>query len=205
MQRKKWFEEKGDETLALDWPIGPESLVWEIGGYKGRWAKQMYDKYQCYIDIYEPQPWAYEILLSTFGVDHPKVSVKNYGLWVMDANLPLYGFETDGASIIPHETNNSTKNCDFHNIGMELQYSILAVNFTDFVDVCLMNVEGAEYVLIPHMIGAGIMDKIRFFWCQFHPRTPYDEAVEDVLFRKMEITHRLLWDCYPTAVAWERK
>ena len=55
-----WTEVDGDNTLALDWPIDENSIVFEIGGYEGRWSLQMAEKYNPRLYIFEPQDWARE-------------------------------------------------------------------------------------------------------------------------------------------------
>jgi len=45
MSNTTWFEVDGDNTLALDWKIDEHSIVWEIGGFEGRWAAQIQEKY----------------------------------------------------------------------------------------------------------------------------------------------------------------
>ena len=199
VQNGNWFTDKGDETVALDWPIGPESLVWEIGGFSGRWAGQMVEKYDCRMEIFEPQEWASDQLCSRFG-DNQKVMVHSWGLWVMDEIRYLNNFGTDGATIMTHSMNFEKPKqlvtlTDIFNWGKNIA-----------VDVCLMNIEGAEFSLIPYMIGCDIMNNFNFFWCQFHPGfVDNGDEKANMIYKGMMRTHHKIWDYYPTAVAWERK
>lgn len=192
---KTWQEVNGDETLALDWPIDENSHVWEIGGFTGRWAKQMAEKYNPFINIFEPQVWLCDRLQDEFRNNH-KVFIHPYGLWTHDTLMTLWEHDTDGASVMLG-SGRTSKVCSFLNILRD---------WSGRVDVCLMNIEGAEYVLIPHMIGLGLMADVRFFWCQFHPGLVYHGELQMAMIRNgMERTHKILWDYYPTAVAWERR
>lgn len=188
-----WLGINGDETYALNWDINSRSLVWEIGGFEGRWAAQIAEKYNPNIEIFEPQSWAVARMEERFK-DKPKVLIYPYGLWVCDMNLPLYYYETDGASVIHEGTRSQI--CTFRDIHTELEGEI---------DLCLMNIEGAEYVLLPYLIGTGKIRNIRQFWCQFHPFMEGGAERKKVIYEKMSITHRLHWDFFPTAVAWVRK
>jgi FkbM family methyltransferase len=190
---QNWKEVDGDNTYALAWDIGRGDLVWEIGGYEGRWAAQMSEKYDTRIDIFEPQPWAVERLQTRFK-ENKRVSIYPYGLWVMDAALPLYNFETDGASILAEGARSQV--CQFKDVYGELDGE---------VDVCLMNVEGSEFVLIPYLIGNDLMRNFKYFWCQFHLFVPNSKRRMLTIYEQMERTHRVMWDYFPTAVAWERK
>lgn len=192
----RWFEDRGDETVALNWPIGPESLVWEIGGFEGRWARQMVDKFHCKLEIFEPQIWAVQRMEEKFnGI--PNVQIHPFGLWVMNDKLAMFKYETDGCSILGEgETG-------------------FRANFVDIwdwkrtrpaVDVCLMNIEGTEFFILPYMIGMGLMKHFQFFWCQFHPGlVSHGDERYNQIFKGLAHTHNKIWDYYPTAVAWERK
>jgi hypothetical protein len=49
-----WLAVDGDNNLAIDWPIDENSVVWEIGGYEGRWAEMMAEKHNPEIHFFEP-------------------------------------------------------------------------------------------------------------------------------------------------------
>jgi FkbM family methyltransferase len=190
-----WKTAEGDATLALDWPISENALVWEIGGFEGRWAAQMAEKFNPRIEIFEPQFWAADKLVDRF-TDNPKVTVHYYGLWIKDAWLPMGDYYTDGASIL--KPGEPPIESHFKDIRSEIDRA-------DEIDVCLMNIEGAEYNLIPWIVADGGIKKIRFFWCQFHTFVENSEELKTVIYNILSLTHDLLWDYYPTAVAWRRK
>lgn len=189
-----WQDARGDETLALDWSINEDSLVMEIGGYEGRWAAQMVEKFNPYMHIFEPQVWLSDRLEQRFSSNR-KVQVHPFGLWTHDTTLRLWEHGTDGASVIRNDGRTSEV-CEFRD----------AIRYMDNIDVCLMNIERAEFVLIPYLLGLGLMNNFRFFWCQFHPGSGVlDNIKTERIFDGMGRTHEILWDYYPTAVAWERR
>src|SRR3990167_4494328 len=101
---QSWFDVDGDNTLALDWDLQAFATVWEIGGFEGRWARQMYNKVRTsFIHIFEPQLWAAQKLVGEFE-DETFVRVYPYGLIVTDKVewevLPIGDYHTDGASLI---------------------------------------------------------------------------------------------------------
>jgi hypothetical protein len=190
----RWKAVRGDETYALDWQIDATARVWEIGGYEGRWAAQMIEKYDPFMTIFEPQSWAVEKLRARFR-DFEKVDIYPYGLWTHTTRLPMMRAGTDGATVMYPEA-------DWQEVG----------EFRDIyesnqqVEVCLMNIEGAEWVLLPYMLGMNLMRNFRYFWCQFHPGLVNDaQARYEQIERAMKRTHRKIWSFYPSAVAWERK
>ena len=192
-RNSRWKENHGDETLALQWAINENSTVWEIGGFEGRWAEQIIGKFDPYLTIFEPTKWGFGKCSAMF-FDNDKVTVEHYGLWVMDANLPIYNPGNDGASVImPHA---SSEVCQFRDI-----YTLLV----EEVDLCLMNVEGSEFVILPYMIANGLMKNIRQFWCQFHLFVEGSEERFLRIHEGMKETHNVKWNYFPTAVAWDRK
>lgn len=203
MEVKNWFAVDGDNTLALDWGLNENSLVWEIGGFEGRWAQQIWDKFHCHIDVFEPQYWAVEKLKKRFdGIE--KITIHPYGLMVPPREyewetMSIGGYETDGAGLYSDK------------------YPILAVPFRDInyelselskkVDLALMNIEGYEFELIPHLIETGKMKKFKHFWCQFHMGLGITDVNtrKDWIFSALSKTHDMIWNCFPTAVAWRLK
>lgn len=196
MVRQNWQEVRGDETLALDWPLDENSHIWEIGGYEGRWVQQMWDRYHCNITVFEPQLWAVRKMQERFkGID--KIEIRPYGLWLNDNVMGMGNFDTDGASVVSHDASKAMGSGLFHDF-----YDVIS-SFNFNINLCLMNVEGAEYSLIPNMITSDQMGRFEFFWCQFHPDLYEDAGARTwEIFEKMLKTHDLLWDCFPTAVAW---
>lgn len=191
---EKWHELDGDNTLALDWPLDENSHVWEIGGFEGRWVQQIWDKFHCHITVFEPQDWAVGKLNDRFQ-GNDKIDIRPYGLWNDDEMKNLGNYETDGASLFSEKE--PVKRVEFKNFYPEI------LNFTPAIDLALMNIEGAEYTLIPEFIGTGVISRFGNFWCQFHPKEIDQIDIQaEYIFRRMEETHTVLWNCFPTAVAW---
>lgn len=198
VKRQNWFEVRGDETLALDWPLTPYSHVWEIGGYEGRWVSQISEKFGCFIDVFEPQKWAVERMLAKFG-GNDKIAIHPYGLWISNGFMRMGNYGTDGATVTDNRTNGKVEMGEFR------YYADVLEVFPHPIEVALMNIEGAEYYLLPALIKNGWMGKFDHFWCQFHPEKELVTGQGESIMQSMSETHELLWDCYPLAVAWRRK
>src|ERR1700682_919347 len=50
----KWYQADGDRTLLVDYPLNQDSVVFDIGGYRGDWSQKIADLYDCHIYIFEP-------------------------------------------------------------------------------------------------------------------------------------------------------
>ena len=184
------------DIKSFDWPINSDSVVVEIGGYKGRWAKEIANRYDPYLYVFEPQQWAYKICRDELRGN--KALVFDYALISGNSIVSTIGdFGTDGASLLKgnHENNSivETKNIDEAFSFLEL---------TD-IDLLLMNIEGYEFTLLPYMIETGMLNKIRYLMVQFHMFAS-SESEYNFLKTEIEKTHKKLWDYGPTLVAWEK-
>jgi FkbM family methyltransferase len=196
---QNWFDADGDNTLALDWPLDESSHVWEIGGFEGRWAAQIYEKFHCNITIFEPQLWAVERMQERFkGMD--KIEIRPYGLWMFNSTMALGDYYTDGASLYKTESGKPKDVGFFRSVHREIR------NFEPPIDLALMNIEGAEYDLLPVITSSGLIKRMKRFWCQFHPTLVLNGSKRtELVFSQIEKTHRMLWNCFPFAVAWKVK
>lgn len=41
---RRWFRDKGDSTLRLDYPLNADSIVLDVGGYKGDFSALIHEK-----------------------------------------------------------------------------------------------------------------------------------------------------------------
>lgn len=198
MQPQNWFELKGDETLALDWELNENSHIWEIGGFEGRLVQQLWDKFHCHIDVFEPQDWAVAKMKRRFE-DIDKIKIHPYGLWTENTEILIGNYHTDGASVITDDGREPKV------LGVFKDYRRVygSIPYVD-IDLVIMNIEGAEYTLIPEFFEFGLFNCIRHFFCQFHPKDLTDFR-DKLLFEKIGESHDIMWNFYPTAVAWKMK
>ncbi len=198
MKSQDWFAVRGDETLALDWPgVDENSVVWEIGGYEGRWALQMAEKYNPQLYVFEPQEWAADKIREKLA--GYKASVHQFGLWIHDGKMQINDYGRDGASFV------KLGEPDPHTVLTANVYSFFIKKRINQIDVCLMNIEGGEFVLLPYMISKGMMKHIKYFWCQWHLFVPNATEKWLQLRQMLEQTHEMIWDCGVTAQAWKRR
>ena len=198
MKSQDWSAVRGDETLALDWPgVDESSVVWEIGGYEGRWALQMADKYNPQLYVFEPQEWAADKIREKLTEYNARIH--QFGLWAHGGEMTLTEFGRDGGTLMQPEAK------DKQLILVMDAYSFFIKGHFEQIDVCLMNIEGGEFVLLPYMIGMGMMPKIKYFWCQWHLFVPTAAEKWLKLRQMLEQTHEMIWDCGSTAQAWKRR
>ena len=185
------------DVRSFDWSLTEDSVVVEIGGYKGRWAKEIARLYNPRLYVFEPQQWAYTICKNEL-LD-ANAMVFNYALITgVNSFATLGDSGTDGASLL--KVNHANKS--FVEVKNVLEvFDALELNE---IDLLLMNIEGYEFKLLPYMIQTGLLDRVKCFMVQFHlfalASTEYDG-----LLKKIDLSHRLLWDYGVVLMAWERR
>lgn len=187
------------DELSFKWSETP-TLVVELGGFHGRWAFAMYDRYHSPMHIFEPQLWLVDELREGIAQRGAQadITVHPYGLLKTSGVRQIFSFGTDGASVV--SGNGSMRGTgDFKAIETVLEESPELRSASHM----LINVEGAEYEIIDEMIRCKWFPSI--VMVQFHLLTD-EHAVKYLTARDALLQHyTLLWDFGTTLSAWERK
>ena len=86
---KKWFADRGDQTLRLEYPeLNSDSIVFDVGGYSGDFSEAIIERYNCKIYIFEPHPEYFSNCIERFS-SYENVTVLNYGLADKDGEFLL--------------------------------------------------------------------------------------------------------------------
>ena len=175
--------------MPLDWPLTQDSVVVEVGGYEGRWSKEIAERYHPRLYVFEPQRWAYkQCRLRLWGLG---VRVFNYGLGENDEdNVSMGGWHTDGASFMTTRRSDNELEGPSQGRIREVGAVLNELGISE-IDLIQVNCEGCEFALLPHMQRIGLIPRIHRLSVQFHtpPDMPYLEADVDNIFRIMGQTH----------------
>ncbi|HEX2927775.1 MAG TPA: FkbM family methyltransferase, partial [Ruminiclostridium sp.] len=156
---KHWFQDKGDATLRLNYDLTKDSVVFDLGGYKGQWAGDIFGRYGCGIYIFEPVELFYKEIVNRFK-DTPKIQVFQYGL--SDENkICKIGLDQDGSSIYKSSQNTEE-------ISLVKATDFISQQRIERIDVLKVNIEGGEYDLLDHLIQSGSINLVANLQIQFH-------------------------------------
>ena len=172
-----WFEVNGDETLRLDYELNESSVVFDVGGYKGEFARDIFCKYQAFIFLFEPLLEFYEIASKRF-CKNTKVITYNFGLSDHTCKT-LIGISDNASSTLA--------------VGLE-STEISLVSILDFIrdnkikkiDLIKLNIEGGEYSLLESVIRDGDIKMFKNIQVQFH-----DFVIDNASERMKSIQHEL--------------
>lgn len=182
-----WLRDRGDDTHSLDHRLEAESVVFELGGYLGDWSKEIFNRYKCYIHIFEPVNKFCEQIKENLKSD--KIVVNQFGLAPRTYNADI--FISNEASSLYNKQGKQTEN-------------IQLINFMDYInekqitkiDLLQVNIEGAEYDLLEYLIKAGIVLKIENIQVQFHDFFSVSEKRMKNIQTELNKTHKLTYQ-YP--------
>lgn len=196
------------EALMLDWPLTDESVVFDVGAFEGKWAAKIAEKYGASLMLFEPQASGSHIDRLRAGLAGHRYLFFPYALGERNAELPMGEWDTDGCSFLLTEEDARKPGNTRTQMGRGLMVDAVAwlksYGIED-IDLASINIEGYEFRLLPYLIETGAIKRFQRLAVQFHLFVPDALAQYDALKGRLEETHRLLWDAFPTWVAWERR
>ena len=174
------------DELRTTYPLVENSLIVDVGGFTGDWAMRMYALYSCYIDIYEPHPILASESMRNFRTNK-KVRTFPIGMSDKDGVLELYG-DTMNASLF----NNSIGKVNY--VDIKKASDIFKERYNDKeIDLLKINIEGAEYDLLPDLMKNWDIRKVKFILVQFHSHVPIRAAKREMIRNDLSKTHRMVW------------
>ena len=194
----KWRENNGDRELKFNYPLTEESVVFDLGGYKGDFAYNINKMYNSNVYVFEPSKNFYSECATRFA-HNKKIKCFNYGLFDKSQSF-LLSNEGDSSSIVKNTTPSNGEEVFIKNFGEELN----SLNITS-IDLLKINIEGAEYDLLTYLITSKHIQKIKHVLVQFHDFYPDAAILRDEIRNKLSETHINKWN-YPFVwESWSKK
>lgn len=179
-----WLAVAGDQTLRLDYDLNVDSLVVDIGGFEGNWASEIFLRYGCSVEVFEPVAEYAEAIAHRF-LKNPKVGVHAFGLGSAQKSVSISCMGDATSAIRGGVSDRKVEIRAFS----EWHKSVGSPN----IDLLKINIEGMEYELLEHILGEpGLIEKIENLQVQFH------DFVENAGPRMRSLTARLRETHLPT-------
>lgn len=156
---KPWFAVKGDQTLRLNYPLNKDSVVFDLGGYKGEFAADIYNKYQSTIYVFEPIQSFYNLIKKQF-IDNPRIKVYQYGLAGQDQTMQI--------SLTDNSSSVYIKSKLTETIQLKSIIDFIKTNNIDYIDLIKVNIEGGEYDVLEALIAHNMLPLFSDLQIQFH-------------------------------------
>jgi len=192
-----WRAIDGDHALRLNYDLDENSVVFDLGGYKGEWSEQIYKRYMCRIFVFEPVPSFAAQVVERFRGNN-NVSVYDFALGPKNAVLRLMlndnatsSYSFSGGDVVEAEVREFVAFLEQHGIRT--------------IDLLKINIEGGEFELLDHLISTGCISRVRHLQVQFHNFVPAANERMDDLRRRLWETHvpayslDWIWDSWTSA------
>jgi FkbM family methyltransferase len=170
--------------LRLDYPLDEDSIVFDLGGYKGEWAMKIWERYKCNIHVFEPIKTFYEQARSKFE-HNPKVRLYNFGLSDQDEHEHI-SLANDASSVFAQN-----KNVDIEL--RDVKHTIDNLKIAK-IDLLKINIEGGEFKVLPRMIECGLIEMCSDIQIQFHNFYPDAPRLREDIRKSLKLTHHLTYD-----------
>jgi len=193
-----WFRDHGDETLRLDYPLDRESVVFDLGGYRGDFAADMAGKFGCRVHLFEPVKTFHDACAQRFDNDE-LVTCHHFGLMGTAGEFRI-SLEEDGSSIVAERSS-----APGETVRVEAFADVVGSLGVATIDLLKINIEGGEYDVLRHLVDTGLIERVRFIQVQFHDFIPHAVRMRNALRTDLARTHSESWN-YPFVwESWERR
>ncbi|WP_210519767.1 FkbM family methyltransferase [Hymenobacter terricola] len=174
---EQWFKDDGDNTHRLNYRLNSDSLVWDLGGYEGQWASDIYAKYNCSMMIFEPFiPYAKNIQLRF--ENNNRINVFMFGLGARTETLAF--------SVLANSSSVFADGPKDEKIDIFSVEQFIADKAIKQVDLVKINIEGGEFELLESLLDTGLISLFKNVQVQFH-----DFIVDNAKGRMVDIQKRL--------------
>jgi len=186
-----WFRDNGDATLRLDYDLDQDSVVFDLGGYEGKWTSEISNRYNCSVYVFEPVK-RFAAQISNRFAKNTRVKVLQFGLGD-ETHAVEIGLDKDGSSTF-------RKSPSMEEIRLVRACEFINSNGISKIDLMKINIEGGEYDLLEHLLDCGMTDRIVNIQVQFHDFVPRAAERMSKIQQRLQNTHFLTYQ-YP--FVWE--
>lgn len=192
----RWLSDGGDHKFRFDYDLTKDSLVIDLGGYKGQFASDIFSRYQCRIIIFEPISEFAENIRERF-LKNDSIEVHQCGLGGHSRKEMIY-LCSDSSSL-------------FQNSGPAEEIKIVDIEEwiikrkIDSIKLMKINIEGAEYELLERLIGTGLITIIENIQVQFHIISEDSVSRMESIQERLNETHLLTYQYRFVWENWKKK
>ena len=155
----RWINDNGDYTHNITYDLNEDSIVMDLGGFTGLWAKQIIDKYNPNMYIIEPINTYYNTMVDIFK-ENDKVHLLNIAVGTENKDGFIY--------LNGDATSTNVKKGDAIKIKYNTIQTLLSIWGLDEVDLIQINIEGDEYPILEQMLENKSINKFKNIQVQFH-------------------------------------
>ena len=187
-----WFADKA-ERKRYEYDLNDKSVVIDLGGYHGEFAKRISATYGCRVCVFEPIAKFFDLCVAT-NKGNPKIHVYQAGISGNTQGSVEISIEEDASSIYRTDKCKKTETIQL------MPVTAIFESGVDRIDLFKINVEGAEYDILDKLIETGYIKNVDNIQVQFHNFVPNAEERRLKIQTELAKTHHLTYH-YP--FVWE--
>ena len=198
------------ESKRYQYNLKPDSIVIDLGGYIGLWARDIVNQFNCTVHSYEAVE-RYFNQINYLGVDSYQAAVTcktgtDY-IHVCDEGSAV-------GSLADDKKKNDSDSSYQSNVQSHSTIPLEEINTIDInevleefdkVDLLKINIEGGEYDILSRMCSTGTINKVDNLQIQFHNFVDDAENKYNNIVNKLQDTHRCDFDSMWRWSFWSKK
>ncbi len=193
---QRWRKHYRHTNILHDFPLNEDSVVFDVGGYRGDYAQTIIACYGSQVYLFEPSKLFYDHCQRRFSSE-ARVACLNYGLSDRNVQARL-SRNDDGSSVY------SSSEAGQELIQLRKFSEVVEGLGIQTIDLIKLNIEGGEFPVLNDMISSGCLSKVKRLVIQFHDFYPNAEVEREAIRNELRKTHRELWCEYFLWECWER-
>jgi CDP-paratose 2-epimerase len=183
------------------YPLNADSVVMDVGGYKGDWTASIVEKYNSNVWVFEPVKEFYDVCVERFK-ENPKVHVHRLALSDVTSNVNSIRKQgMNSSSYREHMPADAV-------YGDPVDERVQEMDITAFmtamelrhVDLLSMNCEGGEFPLLNRLLNTNNITRFDNIQIQFHSFYPNASRERDEIRDDLRDTHT---ESYAYPFVWE--
>lgn len=192
----RYFLDGGDEIIRYNYSLGPDSVVFDVGGYVGDFTEIIYNKFGSNVYLFEPVKAYYKICKNRF-LKNPNIRVNRLGISGNIGDYPIY---------INGDTTSSNSDSDINEIVKTTTlYESIRMTGVERINLLKLNIEGDEYNLLERAIIDRCIDKVDNMQIQYHININNCVERRKKIAEELKKTHILEWKYDWVWESWKKK
>lgn len=185
---KRWYEDGGDYKLRFNYNLNKNSIVFDLGGYEGQYASDLFSRIPCNIYIFEPVIEYANAIEDRFK-NNEMIKLFPFGLSnkTQKMNISVIG---DASSVFRINNSKNLKSIFLKDIVEFMNDK--SINNLDLIKI---NIEGGEYQVLNRLIENDLVKNIKNILVQFHDIDSSSKSERDLIRKKLSKTHNCNY-CY---------
>ena len=176
------FRKNNGESLRYSYKFDKQDIVFDIGGFRGEFAEQIYRSNPCKIFVFEPVLEHFNFLTEKFA-GNLDIRLFNFGLDAKNQKIEI-ALSSNSSSYNRKMGKNNLETIELKDI-----VEFLTEEKIDQIALMKINIEGAEYDLLDRLIESTDLKNVQNLQIQFHDFFPEAKSRRNKLVKQILLTH----------------